>query len=153
MRIFGPLSEENGSIYRGGSGSLLSLLSIFDLQIINLHAPRAGKSKQQENFDNSEPILRNLIKQHPVAHLFGLRRDGNISKAAKSKRSGVCWHEEAMASEMSRQGSDIFVDATCGRISHKPHCIHASPNPSIYTYSYRIIAPFQQKIRDNGTTQ
>jgi hypothetical protein len=50
MRIFGPLSEENGSIYRGGSGSLLSLLSIFDLQIINLHAPPGGKKQTTGEF-------------------------------------------------------------------------------------------------------
>jgi hypothetical protein len=64
MRIFGPLSEENGSINRGGSGCRC-------FRFANLHAPRAGKSKQQENFDNSEPILRNLIKEHSVAHFLG----------------------------------------------------------------------------------
>jgi hypothetical protein len=71
MRIFGPLIAENGSIYRGGSGCC----RCFRFRFANLHAPRAGKNKQQENFDNSEPILRNLIKQHSVAHSFGLRRE------------------------------------------------------------------------------
>jgi hypothetical protein len=72
MRIFGPLSEENGSIFFIAA---VQVRCCRCFRFANLHAPRAGKSKQQENFDNSEPILRNLIKQHSIAHFFCSRRE------------------------------------------------------------------------------